>query len=148
MYLWQGETILVKFHCIPNFEFGTFGVRHYLNIIFLGLWSKEHSKANTPYHMTKQECTLWYNKGLHPMIRSLLGKEVASKWPASYRTEEIWAQRVRGGYSWETKVIPQHAIGDLMECIQLLVSQDVSFDWQDIAWKVFLPPSFFHLPHS
>ncbi|KAF9442097.1 hypothetical protein P691DRAFT_765570 [Macrolepiota fuliginosa MF-IS2] len=130
----DGSTKLVEYHRIPNFEFGTFGVRHHINIFFPGLWSQDRSKGHAAYRLTEQERTFWYDKAFRPAIGSLLGPAIASEWPASYRTEEIRARKHKGGHAWGSKIIPQRAVGGLMDRVRLLLGQDASLDPEDVAW--------------
>jgi hypothetical protein len=124
----------VDVHKIPNFEFGTFGMRHHLHLFFPGLWSPERSQQSNPYHLTERERAFWYENGFRPAIAALLGQSIASEWPAKYSTEQFRARKARGGFSWGTKLIPSNAVDHLADCIRTELDMNPLVAEADIAW--------------
>ncbi|GLB45961.1 hypothetical protein LshimejAT787_4400010 [Lyophyllum shimeji] len=53
---YQGANHSVDYHRIPNFEFGTFGGRHHLNIFFPRLWAPDRRGV----HLSQQQRNFWY----------------------------------------------------------------------------------------
>ncbi|KAF9441121.1 hypothetical protein P691DRAFT_607543, partial [Macrolepiota fuliginosa MF-IS2] len=95
-----GDTVTrVDYHRIPNFELGIFGSRHHIHIFFPGLWSEDPNRA---HRLTAEQRALWYEHGIRPAIRRLLGEAIVSEWPATYNSERRRAEKNRGGYSWST----------------------------------------------
>jgi hypothetical protein len=125
---------LVEYHKIPNFEFGTFGMRHHLHIFFPGLWSPERSQRSNSYHLSEHERAFWYENGFRPAITALLGHSIASEWPANYSTEQFRAKKSRGGFAWGTKLIPSYAVDNLTDRIRAELAMNPLIADDDIAW--------------
>jgi hypothetical protein len=128
------EEKLVDYHKIPNFEFGTFGMRHHLHIFFPGLWSPERSQRSNAYHLTERERAFWYENGFRPAIATLLGQSIASEWPANYSTEQFRAKKTRGGFAWGTKLIPSNVVDHLANRIRMELDSNPLIADNDIAW--------------
>lgn len=126
----------VEYHHIPNFEFGSFGTRHHINIFFPRLWTPERSKKSRPYRLTDAERNTWYVNGLRPALRSLLGNSVLDEWPATCTTEAVRASRINGRHAWGSKILPQEILGELMDTVRDELGQDPFVDAADqsLAW--------------
>lgn len=126
---------MVDFHHIPNFEFGSFGERHHLNIFFPLLWTPENSKSAQPHQLSKEKRALWYENGLCPAIVSLMGHHIASEWPATYETEEIRARKSRGGHAWSTKMVDERYVGSLAQQIRQELRENPFLDEDAKTWS-------------
>ncbi|KAF9443967.1 hypothetical protein P691DRAFT_631072, partial [Macrolepiota fuliginosa MF-IS2] len=127
-----GNTVTrVDYHRIPNFELGTFGSRHHIHIFFPGLWSEDPNRA---HRLTAEQRALWYEHGIRPAIRRLLGEAIVSEWPATYNSERRRAEKNRGGYSWSTKIIERETVLRLAEQIRRELLDDPLLDESDFVW--------------
>ncbi|EKM81398.1 hypothetical protein AGABI1DRAFT_36555 [Agaricus bisporus var. burnettii JB137-S8] len=130
----EDEAEQVPYHRIPNFELGTFGLRHHLHLFFPQLWSKERAMDQNPTRLTHNERSFWYTKALRPAIKDLLGEDVASQWPATVTTEEIRARRKTGQPSVGSRLIPEAAVSRLMDTIRMVLEQNESLKPEDVSW--------------
>ncbi|GLB36947.1 hypothetical protein LshimejAT787_0312340 [Lyophyllum shimeji] len=109
---YQGANHSVDYHRIPNFEFGTFGGRHHLNIFFPRLWAPDRRGV----HLSQQQ-------------RNFCGRPLV--------TEHIRAQKHRGGFQWGTRMIPKEDVDNLAHCIREKLQErfgDPFIDQNDVAW--------------
>ncbi|KAG6852775.1 hypothetical protein C0991_009198 [Blastosporella zonata] len=130
----EGVRKLVDYHKIPNFELGSFGQRSHLHVFFPGLWSPTRAAGRKPYALSNAERALWYEKGFRPALASLLGQNFAADWPATVETEEFRARRVKGGYSFATKMIPAYVVGDLAETVRGAFNDCTTISNADLEW--------------
>ncbi|KAG6904892.1 hypothetical protein DXG01_006436 [Tephrocybe rancida] len=123
----NGAEVELDFHKIPNFEFGTFGVRTQIHILFPYLCGPDRKG----WKLTLHERTVIYEKGIRPAIDALCHYQV-SEWSSTLRGEETRARRAGGGYSWGTKLIPSDVVPDLADEIRRQFS--LNADPDDLAW--------------
>jgi hypothetical protein len=84
-----------------------------IHLFFPSLWTERRTSG--PY-LTKEEKTLFYEKGLRPAIELLMPLSV-DEWPATFQDELFRAKKTfGGGIAYQTKMIPA-------ETVPLLVNQ-------------------------
>lgn len=84
--------------------------------------------------MSKEKRAFWYDNGLRPAIKSRLGSQIASQWPATYAAEELRAGKSTGGYSWSTKVIPKEEVEYLADSIRHELCMNDNISAEDRRW--------------
>jgi hypothetical protein len=79
--------------------------------------------------LSKEEAKALYEKGLRPSIEQLLPQS-ASDWPATYQTELFRASKAKGGFAYQTKMVPQWAVPRLASLIRQNL-QDNGVNWAE-----------------
>ncbi|KAJ4469609.1 hypothetical protein C8R41DRAFT_970774 [Lentinula lateritia] len=117
----------IPIHRIPNFQFAVWGNRCQIHIFFPGIASR--GPEDLARQLSKEEKTTFYEIGLRPAIAALLPEDI-SDWPPTYDGELFRARKQSGHMSYQTKIIPELEVPNLVGRIRRNL-EDANVDWAE-----------------
>lgn len=97
-------------HQIPNICIGKWKLHNTIRILFLDLYSPDHNPERASQHtLTQTELAEFYEKGLRPTLKELLGHH-GNELPPKYQSELFRAQGHDGKLSYGTLMLPRWSV--------------------------------------